>query len=106
KDDLVVMASEVGVMDLEPERILSKGRLEPGRMFLVSLEQGRIIDDAELKNGLAEAAPYQDWIDSHLVPLDKVEQAEEPDSLNAEDLLRLQMAFGYTIEDQKYIVGP
>lgn len=106
KDDLVVMASEVGVMELEPERILSKGRLEPGKMFLVSLEQGRIIDDAELKNSLAEAEPYQEWIDNHLVPLEKAAPAEVPDSLNEEDLLRLQMAFGYTVEDQKYIVGP
>ena len=61
KDDLVVMASEVGVLPIEPERILLKGRLEPGKMFLVSLEEGRIIDDSELKLSLAGNQPYKKW---------------------------------------------
>jgi glutamate synthase (NADPH/NADH) large chain len=70
KDDLVVMASEVGVLDIEPSRVLSKGRLEPGRMFLVDTAQGRIIDDAELKHGMAAEHPYREWLDENLMTLD------------------------------------
>jgi len=106
KDDLVIMASEVGVLPIEPERILKKGRLEPGRMFLVSMTEGRIIDDAELKNGLASAQPYGDWIRDHLVPLASLALAEAPAPLTGEALLERQIAFGYTVEDRKYILGP
>ena len=69
KDDLVLMASEVGVLPIEPERILRKGRLQPGKMFLVDLEAGRIIDDTELKMGLAQSQPYAQWLAEHLHPL-------------------------------------
>src|ERR1700704_4490157 len=70
KDDLVIMASEVGVLDIPPEMVKSKGRLQPGRMFLIDLAQGRIIDDEELKEGMAAEKPYQEWLDENLVDLE------------------------------------
>ena len=70
KDDLVIMASEAGVLDVPPEQILHKGRLQPGRMFLVDTEQGRIIDDDEIKAKIASERPYRQWLDEHLVHLE------------------------------------
>jgi glutamate synthase (NADPH) large chain len=106
KDDLVLMASEVGVLPFAPERILSKGRLEPGKMFLVNLDEGRIIDDAELKMGLATSRPYAEWLTEHVHPLDTLPAAEPEPCLADEELRRAQMAFGYSMEDLKYILGP
>ena len=106
KDDIVLMASEVGVLPIAPERILSKGRLQPGKMFLVSLEQGRIIDDTELKMGLAEAKPYGDWLANHLHPLSSLPSGTPNARLLGDDLLNRQIAFGYTLEDLKYILTP
>ena len=68
-DDRVIMASEVGALEIAPERIVRKGRLEPGKMFLVDLEKGRIVDDDELKHALASAHPYGKWLDEYMVPL-------------------------------------
>ena len=106
KDDLVLMASEVGVLPIAPERILSKGRLQPGKMFLVDLEQGRIIDDTELKMGLAQSQPYAQWLAEHLHPLAALPAATPAPPLGHDGLLTQQIAFGYTIEDLKYILGP
>ena len=106
KDDIVLMASEVGVLPIAPERILSKGRLQPGKMFLVSLEQGRIIDDTELKMGLAEAKPYGEWLANHLHPLSALPSGTPSARLLGDDLLNRQIAFGYTLEDLKYILTP
>ena len=106
KDDLVIMASEVGVLPIAPERVLIKGRLQPGKMFLVNLEEGRIIDDAELKMSLAAAQPYAKWLGEHLHPLADMAKAEPEPALVGDTLLAQQMAFGYTIEDLKYITGP
>ncbi|MEO9254917.1 MAG: glutamate synthase central domain-containing protein, partial [Tepidiformaceae bacterium] len=106
KDDLVIMASEVGVLDIAPERVLHKGRLQPGKMFLVSLEEGRIIDDAELKSKLANERPYADWLAKNLIPLSTVPEAEEAHAPDPDTLLKRQIAFGYSIEDLKYILGP
>jgi glutamate synthase (ferredoxin) len=107
KDDLVVMASEVGVLDDIPaDRILHKGRLQPGRMFLVDLEQGRIIADEELKYQIASEKPYAEWLADNLVALEDLPEAprvHEPD--HATVLLR-QQAFGYTIEDLKILMAP
>src|SRR5258706_1975907 len=72
KDGLVVMASEVGVLDIAPENVLAKGRLQPGRMFLVDTAAGRIVDDAELKASIASRQPYQQWLDENLVRLDRL----------------------------------
>ncbi len=106
KDDLVVMASEVGVLPIDPERVLHKGRLQPGKMFLVSLEEGRIIDDTELKMRLATEHPYEEWLKANLLPIEDIPEVEAPQPPAPEVLLQQQMAFGYTIEDLKYILGP
>jgi glutamate synthase (ferredoxin) len=106
KDDLVIMASEVGVLPIPPERVLQKGRLQPGKMFLVSLEEGRIIDDAELKNTIATERPYAEWLKQNLVPLESLPAPEPAPPLDPDELLKLQVAFGYSVEDLKYILGP
>ena len=106
KDDMVIMASDVGVLPIDPANILRKGRLEPGKMFLVSLEEGRIIDDAELKGGLAASQPYAEWIAEHLHPLASLPAALPAPALSEAQLLEQQIAFGYSLEDLKYILGP
>src|SRR5450432_3960059 len=106
KDDLVVMASEVGVLDIPPERIVSKGRLQPGRMFLVDTSEGRIIADDEIKQKIAEAEPYGLWLKENIVAigdLPKPASVIEPDHAT---VLRRQEAFGYTSEDLKVLVAP
>ncbi len=106
KDGLVVMASEVGVLDIEPERVLSKGRLQPGRMFLVDLEQGRIIADDELKSKIVSERPYGQWVRDNLVALEDLPpgpRLHEPDHAT---VLRRQRAFGYTTEDLKILMAP
>jgi glutamate synthase (ferredoxin) len=106
KDDLVIVASEVGVLDVPPERVARKGRLEPGRMFLVSLDEGRIVDDAEIKAKLAAERPYGQWLDDHLVRLHELPAGEVPAPLTGEALRRAQIQFGYTLEDLRYVLGP
>ena len=106
KDDLVIMASETGVLPVEDERVLMKGRLRPGRMFLVSLEEGRIIGDEELKRRLADAHDYAGWLDANLTRLADLPPAEPPPPLAGEALVETQVAFGYTVEDAKYHLGP
>ena len=109
-DDLVVMASEAGVLpDIPESRIIKKWRLQPGKMFLIDLEQGRIIDDKELKDQLAAAKPYRQWIEHIRIKLDEVAADEadiagEPES--DEPLLDRQQAFGYTQEDLKFLMAP
>ncbi len=106
KDDLVVMASEVGVLDIEPSRVLSKGRLEPGRMFLVDTAQGRIIDDEELKHGMAAEHPYREWIDENLMTLDDLPEPATVPEFNHKTVMQRQKAFGYTSETLKVLLGP
>jgi glutamate synthase (NADPH/NADH) large chain len=106
KDDYVIMASEVGVLPIAPENVLHKGRLQPGRMFLISLDEGRIIDDAELKHKTATARPYGEWLSDNMQRLDDLPPAEPAARLEGDSLLQKQMAFGYSIEDLKYILGP
>jgi glutamate synthase (NADPH/NADH) large chain len=106
KDDRVIMASEVGVLDIPPEDVVLKGRLEPGKMFLIDLEQGRIIDDDELKHAIATEKPYGKWLQEYLVPLADVPEAPHVPGPDHQTLLKRQQAFGYTIEDLKYIIGP
>jgi len=107
KDNLVIMASESGVLpEIAPEDVLSKGRLEPGRMFLVDMEQGRIVDDEELKHSLATAQPYGQWLKDHLVQLEDLPAAPKVPEPDHETLLHRQQAYGYTLEDQKYVLGP
>lgn len=106
KDGLVVMASEVGVLDIPPENVLLKERLHPGRIFLVDTAQGRIVHDEEIKRRYARAHPYKEWLDQHLVPL---KDLPAPDSVPEPDhatVLRRQQAFGYTHEDLRLILAP
>jgi len=104
-DDLVVMASETGVLPIPESRIVRKWRLQPGKMFLIDLEQGRIVDDEELKNQFANARPYQQWIDNVRVRLDAI-PADEAAPVFTEPLLDRQQAFGYTQEDLKFLMLP
>jgi glutamate synthase (ferredoxin) len=107
KDDMVVMASEVGVLPLEPGRILKKARLEPGRMFLVDTSQGRIISDEELKESMASAHPYREWLDEHLVSLDEIPEPEaEVPGVDHGTILERQQMFGYTFEQLRILLAP
>ena len=106
KDNLVVMASEVGVLDMPEEQILHKGRLQPGRMFLVDTRQGRIIDDSELKRGISTQKPYRRWVDSNRIELSQLPPAPAGKRLVVEDLLPQQQAFGYTVEDLRLLMAP
>ena len=100
-DDYIVMASEVGVLDIPERKIVKKWRLQPGKMLLVDMEQGRIIDDEELKRTLATARPYRDWITRSRIALDALPEPAPP-QLSAVPLLDRQQAFGYTQEDVKH----
>ena len=106
KDGLVVMASEAGVLDLPPENILMKGRLQPGRMFLVDTELGRIVDDEEIKRTIAAEQPYRQWLDEHLVHLADLPDAPGVPLPDHKTLLQRQIAFGYTNEDERIILAP
>ncbi len=106
KNDLVVMASEAGVLDLPPEDIVQKGRLQPGRMFLVDTEQGRIIDDDEIKRSVATEHPYRQWLDQYLVHLKDLPAVPEVPAADTDTLLQRQIAFGYTFEDQRLLLEP
>jgi len=105
-DDLVIMGSECGCLPVPEEKIVKKWRLQPGRMFLVDLEKGRIIDDEELKNTLAGAKPYAEWIERIRVKLDEVETEKTPPLKSSVRMLDRQQAFGYTQEDIKFIMTP
>ena len=106
KDDMVIMASEVGVLDVPPEKVLVKERLHPGRIFLVDTAQGRIIDDAEIKAGLAAEHPYGEWLAREMIHLDDLPPADYTPPPARESVRRRQRAFGYTEEDLRIIVGP
>jgi glutamate synthase (NADPH/NADH) large chain len=105
-DDLCVMASEAGVLDLPPESIREKGRLQPGHMFLVDTVEGRIIPDEEIKKQLSGERPYREWLTEHLVKLDALPAAPSVPVPDHETLLHRQIAFGYTFEDQRIILAP
>ncbi len=106
KGGLVIMASETGVLSIPPEEVLEKGRLRPGRMFLVDTAQQRIIDDAELKRTLASRHPYRQWISERQKSLGTLPEPAHVNGHVDQPLRRLQRAFGYTIEDLKIIMGP
>ncbi len=108
-DDLVIMGSESGVLPVPENKIVRKWRLQPGKMFLIDLEQGRMIDDEELKANLANSKPYKQWIDNLRIRLDDVvggggEPASASESVVT--LLDRQQAFGYTQEDIKFLMAP
>ncbi|MBF6560783.1 MAG: glutamate synthase large subunit [Candidatus Binataceae bacterium] len=109
KDGLVVMASEAGVLDLPQDQIASKGRLQPGRMFFVDTIEGRIVQDEEIKEGIAARKPYRTWLTANLVDLAALPRplAAPPISgFKPFDLLKQQQAFGYTLEELKMILAP
>ena len=106
KDDRVIMASEVGVLEVEPANVERKGRLQPGRMFLVDFEQGRIIDDKELKNTVADKRPYADWLGDHRLQLTDFEPGPTAQPYESEELLRRLRAFGYTVETLHFMLIP
>jgi glutamate synthase (NADPH/NADH) large chain len=104
-DGLVIMASEVGVIDVEPAKVVRKGRLQPGRMFLVDTHAGRIIDDEEVKQRLADAHPYGDWLNINQVALDSL--PSRPHTLRPhQSVVQRQQVFGYTTEELKILLDP
>jgi glutamate synthase (ferredoxin) len=106
KDDLVVMASETGVLDIAPENVLLKERLHPGKIFLVDTTQGRIVDDEEVKETLAQAHPYAEWLAENLLHIEDLPDAPEVPLPSPRTVRQRQQVFGYTEEDLKILVGP
>jgi glutamate synthase (ferredoxin) len=118
KDDLVIMSSEAGVLPIAPERVALKGRLQPGRMFLVNMDEGRIVADEEIKHSIASEHPYRQWLDQHLVNLSQLQEVSEyPEDGKGErgngavlthtySLVQLQTAFGYTFEELRMLLTP
>ena len=106
KDDLVVLASEAGVIDVPAEDVRKKGRLQPGRMFLVDTVQQRIISDAEIKKELAARQPYAEWLKEQQVTLDMLPEPKRVIASNHETLLRRQRACGYSEEDLRILLAP
>ena len=105
-DDHVMMASEMGVLDIPQHKIVKKWRLQPGKMFLIDLEKGRIIDDAEIKADLANRAPYQQWVDETQIMLENLPAEVAAMAPDSKTLLDRQQAFGYTQEDIKFFLQP
>ncbi|MCW2276683.1 glutamate synthase large subunit [Heliophilum fasciatum] len=106
KDDLIVLASEVGVLDIPAENIVRKERLHPGKMFLVDTEEGRIIDDEEVKQRIISEHPYRAWLQEHLMAITDLPDAEQVATADLETLRQRQQAFGYTYEQLDKIVLP
>ena len=106
KDDLVIMASEVGVLDIAPERIVSKGRLQPGRMFLVDTALGQIIADEEIKESMARENPYRQWLDDNLIKIADLPVPTNVPTTTHETVVQRQLAFGYTFEDLRILMAP
>ena len=104
--DKLVMASETGVLEVLPGEVKFKGRLQPGRMFLVSLEQGRIIGDEELKQGLSNRQPYGQWLNENKVSLDTLPPAPAEPAFDDDELVRQQRAFGYSVEELRMLTTP
>ncbi len=108
KDGLLVLASEVGAVEIAPENIAYKGRLEPGRMLLVDTAQKRIVSNEEIKQQMAEAQPYQEWIAANTLSLDDLPEteSEQAGKLNSKTITETQQAFGYTFEDLRMLITP
>ncbi|HSP73609.1 MAG TPA: glutamate synthase large subunit, partial [Gaiellaceae bacterium] len=105
RDGWVVLASEAGVLDVEPENVLRKGRLQPGKLFLVDLGEGRIVPDEEVKRVVATRKPYREWYEDEVVRLADLPE-RSPQQAPSEPLRRRQLAFGYTQEDMKVLLAP
>jgi glutamate synthase (NADPH) large chain len=105
-DDKVIMASEVGVVHVDPQRVVEKGRLKPGRMFLIDFEQGRMIPDEEIKSVWANAHPYRQWLEAQRIDLDQLSTRNEPHGFEPETLTPRMQAFGYTVETMQIMLQP
>ena len=106
KDGYVVMSSETGVMDILPENVSKHGRLEPGKMFLVNMDEGRIIEDEEIKSEIVSKRPYKKWLDDNLLPLSEVPYTGNISCIETEKFETRLRLFGYTQEDFKTIITP
>jgi glutamate synthase (NADPH/NADH) large chain len=106
EDDRVILASEAGVIDVPPAQVKRKGRLQPGRMFLVDTDEGRIVEDDEVKKDITGRWPYRKWLERNVFTWDDVPDAPAPMPLLGEELARQQRAFGWTDEDLRIVVGP
>ena len=106
KDNFLIMSSETGVLDIEPENVAYHGRLEPGKMFLVNMSEGRIVQDDEIKNHVASLRPYRKWLDKNLVNLKEIPAKKGPINYDEIDLIKRQILFGYTQEDIHSIIKP
>ena len=106
KGGFVIMSSEIGVLDINPEDVILHGRLEPGKMFLVDMNEGRIIEDDEIKNLVVTKHPYKKWLDENLLHLAQIPYTDNPIPTENIDFHTRQRLFGYTIEDLKTIINP
>ena len=105
KKDKVIMASEVGVLKVDPKEVLIKGRLQPGKMFLIDFEEGRMIPDEEIKEEICNSNPYEQWVNDQVVDLDKIINTSEHENINADLIPRMQ-SFGYTTETMQFMLLP
>ncbi|MBE2252073.1 MAG: glutamate synthase large subunit [Myxococcus sp.] len=106
EDDRVILASEAGVIDVPAAQVKRKGRLQPGKMFLVDTEEGRIVEDDEVKKEITGRWPYRKWLERNVYTWADVPEATAPTALTGEELAREQRAFGWTDEDLRLVVGP
>ena len=106
KSGFVIMSSEIGVLDIKPEDVIQHGRLEPGKMFLVDMNEGRIIEDEEVKKGIVTKRPYKKWLDKNLLQLAKILYTNNAIPVETVDFETRQRLFGYTVEDLKTIINP
>ena len=106
KDDKCIMASEVGVLTVDPANVRSKGRLQPGRMFMIDFDQGRLIPDDELKKSIYSKRPYAEWVGKEKVTLDHISHSTPSESLKAKNTLQRMQAFGYTTETMQFMLIP
>ncbi|MGA0555274.1 glutamate synthase large subunit [Larkinella sp. VNQ87] len=106
-EDVVIMASEAGVNDVDPAKVVKKGRLQPGRMFVVDMEQGRIISDEEVKGDICSRQPYQQWLDEYKIKISDLPKPVRTFShMRKQDITQRQQAFGFTSEDLRMILAP
>lgn len=106
KSGFVIMSSEIGVLEIKPEDVIQHGRLEPGKMFLVDMNEGRIIEDDEIKNTIVTKRPYKQWLDENLVQLAQIPYTHNSIPVESVDFETRQRLFGYTLEDLKTIINP
>lgn len=106
KDDMVILSSEVGVLDIPPENILCKERLKPGRMLMIDTEKGEIINDEDLKHAVASQQPYAEWLEKHNIPITKLPEPKTKYVTDKATLIQRQKTFGYTYEDLKALIIP